>query len=316
MKWMRNVVAVAALSAIAALLSLPARAQDNGSSQPSMSRFERLRRLRHILENQRENRADVVTEESLGAHTQDLIDDTYGGRAMILYVPSRLPPPGTRAMVVALHGGMGSAKFVQEHLKMDGIAEKYGFIVAYLNGSRASDRLSDRFHAWDAGGGCCGAPYTDKVDDIGYISGAVHYLEHKYGIDPARVFGTGHSNGAIMTQTLMCETNLYQKAVSLAGSLMADVAGCPDARGKTILAVHGKSDQNVPPEGGRGTEGVTNISYRSEADSQARFEDAGGTYDILLVASDHSLEHIAAAIRKSEGISLAEKEARFFGLAR
>ena len=118
-----------------------------------------------------------------------------------------------------------------------------------------------------------------------------------------------------MTQTLMCETNLYQKAVSLAGSLMAEVARCPAARGKEILAIHGKNDQNVPPKGGKGTHGVTNIAFRSEADSQEKFQNSGGTYDILWVDSDHSLEHMAAAIQKSEGISLAEKEARFFGLS-
>jgi polyhydroxybutyrate depolymerase len=315
MKVFRNVFIFVAIVATVSLLSLPLLAQDNGSSQGSMSRWQRLRRFLEIRRNQEENKADVVSEESLGAHTENIVKDTYGGRDMFLYVPSHLPEAGQRSMVVALHGGMGNARFMQDHLKMDGVAEKYGFVVAYLNGSPASPRLSDRFRAWNAGGGCCGEPYTDKVDDIGYITGAVHYLEKKYGIDPARVFGTGHSNGAIMTQTLMCETNLYQKAVSLAGSLMAEVDRCPAARGKEILAIHGKKDQNIPPGGGRGTKGVTNIFYCSEVDSQAKFQKTGGMYDILWVDSDHSLEHMAAAIQKREGVSLAEKEARFLGLS-
>jgi poly(3-hydroxybutyrate) depolymerase len=315
MKSLRNVSIIVAIVAIVSLLPFPVSGQSNGSSQDSMSRRDRLRRFMEIRRNQEENKASIVSEESLGAHTENILKDTYGNRDMILYVPSHLPEPGQRSLVVALHGGMGNAQFMQDHLKMDGVAEKYGFIVAYLNGSPASQRLPNRFHAWNAGKGCCGEPYTEKVDDIGYITGAVLYLEKKYGIDPARVFGTGHSNGAMMTETLMCETNLYQKAVSLAGSLMAEVDRCPAARGKVILAIHGKNDQNVPPGGGRGTKGVTNISYRSEADSQAKFQDSGGTYDILWVDSDHSLEHMAAAVQKSEGISLAEKEARFFGLS-
>jgi polyhydroxybutyrate depolymerase len=92
-------------------------------------------------------------------------------------------------MVVALHGGMGNARFMQEHLKMDGIAEKNGFIVADLNGSPATSRLPDTFHAWNVGGGCYGEPYTNTVDDIGYITGAVQYLERRYGVDPAHIFG-------------------------------------------------------------------------------------------------------------------------------
>jgi polyhydroxybutyrate depolymerase len=315
MKFFRNALIVVAIVATASLLPCPVSAQDNGSSQNHMSRLQRLRSFKEIRRNQKENGADIVSEESLGARTENIVKDAYGDRDMILYVPSHLPEAGQRSMVVALHGGMGNARFMQDHLKMDGVAENYGFIVAYLNGSHATSRLPDRFRAWNAGGGCCGEPYTDKVDDIGYITGAVHYLEKKYGVDPAHVFGTGHSNGAMMTQTLLCETNLYQKAVSLAGSLMAEVERCPAARSKEILAIHGKNDQNIPPGGGRGTKGVTNIAYHSEVESQAKFRDAGGTYHILWVASDHSLEHMAAAIQKSEGISLAEKEARFFGLA-
>jgi len=46
------------------------------------------------------------------------------------------------------------------------------------------------------------------------------------------------------------------------------------------------------------------------------FESSGGKYVIeWLQGTDHSLEHIAATIQKTGGISLAEKAARFFGLA-
>lgn len=312
----REVSVILVLMGVVALLPIAASARDDGSSQDGASRWQRLRRLNEIRRTQEENQAAVVSEESLGAHTENIVKDAYGGRDMILYVPSRLPAAGKRAMVVALHGGLGTAQSMQQHLKMDGVAEKYGFVVAYLNGSRASARLPGRFHAWNAGSGCCGEPYADKVDDIGYVAGAVRYLEGKYGVDPARVFGTGHSNGAMMAQTLMCETDLFRKAVSLAGADMAEVDACPAARGKEILALHGKSDRNVPPGGGRGTKGVSNVSYRSEADSQAKFRASGGSYEILWVDSDHSLEHIGAAVRQSEGISLAEKIARFFGLSR
>ena len=154
------------------------------------------------------------------------------------------------------------------------------------------------------------------MDDVGYITGAVHYLARKYGIEPNRVIGIGHSNGAMMTQTLMCETGLYRSAISLAGSLMAEVDSCPAARGRTILAIHGMNDANVPPGGGKGSKGVTHIDYKSEANSKSMFERSGGTYLIdWLPDTDHNLEHIGAAIQKAEGISLAEKAARFFGLA-
>jgi polyhydroxybutyrate depolymerase len=315
MQSFHNILIVIAVVATLSVLPFPVSAQDTDASQTHISRLQHLRSFMQIRWNQRETKADMVSEESLGTHTENVVKDFYGDRDMILYVPSHLPEAGQRSMVVALHGAMGNARFMQDHLKMDGVAEKYGFIVAYLNGSRATPRLPDRFRAWNAGGGCCGQPYTDRVDDIGYITGAVHYLEKKYGVDPARAFGTGYSNGAIMTQTLICATGLYQKAVSLAGSLMAEVDLCPAARSKEILAIHGKYDQNIPPGGGRGAKSITHIPYHSEVDSQVKFRSSGGSYHILWIDSDHSLAHMAAAIQDSEGISLAEKEARFFGLS-
>lgn len=268
------------------------------------------------MANKRENDALRVSEADLGAHAQNAVQESFAGRDIILYVPSRLPPQGQRGMVVALHGGGGNAQFIKDHLKMDGVAEKYGFIVAYLNGSDAAARLPVKMKAWNAGNGCCGEPYKTGVDDVGYITGAVHYLVRKYGVNPKRVFGIGHSNGAMMTETMMCETGLYQSAISLAGSLMAEVDSCPAARGRTILAIHGMDDANVPPGGGTGTRGVTNIAFKSEAFSRSKFESSGGKYIIqMLPGTDHNLEHIGAAIQKTEGVSLAEKAARFFGLA-
>jgi poly(3-hydroxybutyrate) depolymerase len=288
---------------------LPALADDAGGPG------HRLKALREMMANKRENDALKVSEESLGAFTKNLLKDDFEGRAMLVYVPTQLAPQGKRSLVVALHGGMGNGQFIQAHLKMDGVAEKNGFIVAYLDGSKAGAHLPAGMLAWNAGSGCCGEPYTNKVDDVGYISGAVHYLVQKYGVDPARVYGIGHSNGAMMTQTLMCETDLYHSAISLAGSLMAEVAMCPKAQGKTLFALHGADDANVPPGGGRGSKGVTNIDYKSEAASKARFERAGGQYNIqILPDTDHGLEHIAATVQKIEGISLVEKAARIFGL--
>ena len=68
------------------------------------------------------------------------VDETYEGRNLIVYVPARLPDKGQRALVVVLHGGLGNAQRIESKrsesaLNLDGIAEKYGFIVAYLNGT-------------------------------------------------------------------------------------------------------------------------------------------------------------------------------------
>lgn len=300
----------AALSLIASLLGLPA------SAQPDAQRVGRAQQLRDTLQTQRENAKAKVSQESLGAVSTNTHADRFDGRDLLVYLPSNMPTVGQRSMIVALHGGGGNAQFMLDHLKINGVAEKRGFIVAYLNGSAAAQRLGDRLKAWNAGGGCCGKPYADKVDDIGYITGAVHYLQRKHGVDKARTFGVGHSNGAIMTQTLTCMTELYASVATLSGTLMAEGPGCPAARGHTIRNYHGTEDANLPIAGGFGTKGVTTINFTSQRMAIERFEAAGGRYILTtLPGADHSIEHMSDASKRLDGLSIGERIAQDLGLA-
>lgn len=256
------------------------------------------------------------------AAAQDAAVQSYGGRDMIVYVPAHLPPMGTRGLVIILHGGMGNAERIADQrsesgLNMNAVAERSGFIVAYLNGTPVTRFLGAKFLGWNAGGGCCGQPAQKQIDDISYIKGAVEYLAGKYGVDRGLVYGMGHSNGAMMTQRLVCETNLYAAAVAISGPLNLDISNCPAAMGKRILAIHGAADQNVPIEGGRGTKGLSNAVYNSESQSKQVFVNSGATYTLQIVPGvDHKLDHIEAAILKAEGRTIAQKAAAFFGIVR
>ena len=244
----------------------------------------------------------------------------YDGRKLYVYVPSNLPPKGARALVVVLHGGLGSAERIEgggnEHaMSMDEVAGKYGFIVAYPNGLSVGPRFPDRY-GWNAGGGCCGAPYKNNVDDVGYISGMVSELVNQYGIDPHKVYGMGHSNGAMMTQRLMCETNLYAGAMVVSGPLMTKSNGsCSNGRGKKILAVHGEQDDNVPIAGGHGG-GASDVAFNSEAQTQQVWSNSGANYQLDVVkGATHKVDDLNSGLQQSEGVMISEKAARFFGLA-
>jgi len=257
---------------------------------------------------------------SASAATQGVTDDSYEGRSLIVYVPSRLPAQGTRARVVVLHGGLGNAQRIESGqseggLKMDSVAEKGGFIVAYLNGTPVTRRLGADKLGWNSGGGCCGQPAENNVDDVRYIRAVVAHLASRYGIDQSRIYGIGHSNGGMMTQRVMCETGLYAAAVSVSGPLNLESANCSAARGKRILAIHGADDANVPIAGGRGTQGISQAVYNSEKGARRSFVSSGASYDLLVVkGADHRLDHIEQAIKQLEGQSIAEKAATFFAL--
>lgn len=261
--------------------------------------------------------ADAVAGDS-GEGPDGTVIHTYDERDMLVYVPQRLPQAGLRALVVVLHGGGGSAERIvkgsaEKGLNMNQLAKKSGFIVAYLNGTAAT-RITSGLKVWNAGGGCCGRAFDKNVDDVAYISGAVSMLERKYGIDPARVYALGHSNGAIMLQRIMCEHGLFAAGVPVAGPLNIEVSSCPAAEGRQMLAIHGMDDTNAPVAGGKGS-GISGVTFRSEKYSEALFNGSGGSYQLLLLPeTDHNFEHIDESMEKLQGMSVAEKAARFFGL--
>jgi poly(3-hydroxybutyrate) depolymerase len=262
----------------------------------------------------------LLHASGVSAAQRGSMEDSYGGRSLMVYVPSRLPAQGTRALVVVLHGGLGNAQRIESGqsesgLNMDAVAEKAGFIVAYLNGTPVTRRFGPDKLGWNAGGGCCGQPAENNVDDVSYIRSVVAYLAARYGIDQSRIFGIGHSNGGMMTQRVICETGLYAAAVSVSGPLNLESANCSAARGKRILAIHGTDDANVPIAGGRGTQGISQAVYSSEVRTRQSFLTSGASYELLVVqGADHRLDHIEQAIQQADGQSIAEKAAKFFGL--
>lgn len=300
------------LSSLCVSAILPAQQAWAQSDQGLGSRWQRFKQMR---ETQRENKASVVSEASLGAVEAHLREDRFEGRDMLVYVPAHLPAVGQRALLVVLHGGGGNARFMQEHLKIDGVAEQNGFVVAYLNGSAAARLGGGSLKAWNAGKGCCGKPYTDKVDDIGYITGAVRYLQQQYGASTERTYGAGHSNGAMMMQTMACLTPVFSHVATLAGTLMADSRTCPAARQHVIDNYHGALDQNVPMAGGFGTKGVTNLRFTSQDQAKAIFESSGGRYVLhVLEGADHAVEHLSEASQRTDQLTIAERLVRDLGL--
>ncbi len=244
--------------------------------------------------------------------------ETFQNREMIVYTPPGLPPAGKRGLVVVLHGGLGNAQRIasqqsESALNMNAVAGRNGFVVAYLSGTPATRFMGSDKLSWNAGGGCCGQPSVNDVEDVGYIKGAIAYLVGKYGIDPARVYGMGHSNGAIMTQRVECETGIYAAIVALSGPLNVPVESCPAAAGKRILAIHGANDENVPVNGGKGTKGVSGATFSSEAHSQQVFTNSGADYTTNIVpGADHALADIDAALKQSGQGSVQEIAAKFF----
>jgi polyhydroxybutyrate depolymerase len=148
-----------------------------------------------------------------------------------------------RPVVLVLHGGGGSAEDQRRLTGFDAVAVAEGFAVVYAEGTAWAEGR----HAWNTGHLLRGN--VGGADDIGYFDMLIDRLVRDHHADPARVYMTGGSNGAMMT---------YVYGVTRPGKLaaIAPVVGAMfsfDTRPAVplpILMINGRRDEEVPIDGG------------------------------------------------------------------
>ena len=178
----------------------------------------------------------------------------HGGRDRTyrLFVPSgggsKLP------LVVAMHGGWGTGEKMAEQTGLDRAASKHGFAVVYPDGV---------WRSWNAGS-CCGKAASGNVDDVGFIRSLVKELGGSSCIDDSRVYGTGFSNGAMLTNRIACEApGLFDAIAPVSGGPMMD--NCPEKPGVPALLMVGRQDERIPWNGG-----VFDETYRPSIAEQVK----------------------------------------------
>lgn len=142
-------------------------------------------------------------------------------------------------LVVMLHGGYGDGEQAERAYQWDTEADRERFLVAYPDGL---------VRAWNAGT-CCGFPAHANVNDVGFITGMVALIEQRIAVDPARIYATGLSNGAMLVLRLGCQTAVFAAIAPVAGTLLTD---CAHAAPTSVLQIHGTADDRVPYQGGPG----------------------------------------------------------------
>ncbi|MDG4757566.1 PHB depolymerase family esterase [Micromonospora sp. WMMD710] len=126
---------------------------------------------------------------------------------MHLYVPDRVA--SRPAILLALHYCTGSGPAFHSGTQYASLADRYGFIVIYPSVTRSSK-------CWDVaspqalrrGGGS---------DPVGLMA-MVDYVRQRYAADPARIFATGTSSGAMMTNVMLGDyPDVFAAGASFAG---------------------------------------------------------------------------------------------------
>jgi polyhydroxybutyrate depolymerase len=89
------------------------------------------------------------------------------------------------------------------------------------------------------------------VDDVGFALAALRDVARNVSIDPARVYATGHSNGAMMAYRLAIDAAERVAAIApVAGAMQA--ARFPPARPVPVLHIHSVDDPRALYAGGLG----------------------------------------------------------------
>ena len=186
---------------------------------------------------------------------------THDGRerSYILYVPASVDWSKPAPLVFVFHGGTGNAKNAIRMSGFNPVADKNGFIVVYPNGTgRLND---DKLLTWN-GGTCCGYAQEENIDDVGFVRAIVTDLRSLANIDPKRIYATGMSNGAILSQRLACEaTDLFAAIAPVAGTL--NFPSCSPTQPISVIEFHGTADEHVPYDGGYGPKSLVNVDFAS-----------------------------------------------------
>lgn len=160
-------------------------------------------------------------------------------REYMLYTPPNYDSNRPVPVVIGFHGGETTNAIFARTSRLHILAEQENFLVVYPNGVNKH---------WNDGRGTS----NPDIDDVGFVTAIVEDLKSYRNIDTSRIYATGISNGAFMTQRLACELSDVIAAFSaVAGSMGVNLrASCQPSRPVSMMIINSPIDNFVLWNGG------------------------------------------------------------------
>lgn len=159
-------------------------------------------------------------------------------REFRLHIPKCWHGQQKLPVVLVFHGMSASSKMIQKLTELDELADKYGFITVYPNGTGMA--LARGFKA-----GNSERSEERKADDVKFVHCILNYLEKCACSDCSRVYATGLSNGAMMCYRLAAEMPSRIAAIAPVGGALGTECCCPRCP-VSVLHFHGTCDGVLP----------------------------------------------------------------------
>lgn len=207
-------------------------------------------------------RVDVPAPTPAPAHTgAGFVDRSHTGpagtRTYKLYVPTSAPA-GPRALVMMLHGCKQNPDDFAAGTRMNALAERRGFLVAYP----AQSRNANGSNCWNW---FRSADQAREGGEPSILAGIVRDLIEAEGVDPQRVFVAGLSAGAAMAVIL---GNTHPDVFKAVGAHSGLPHGAAHDVGSAFAAMHGGATfGTTPAAAGTPGRGVPTIVFHGDRDS-------------------------------------------------
>jgi len=165
--------------------------------------------------------------------TRTLAVDVLGGtRSAGLYVPESAGGSAASPLLLLFHGATQGARGIELMSWLYPIAEEHGIVVAFPQAS------GDYWNTPNSPPG-----YWD-VPDIQFVDALIARIDADVGVDLARVYAAGFSNGAIFAEILACLRGTRIAGLAIVGAAMsADISiSCPWERPVPTVVLFGDTD--------------------------------------------------------------------------
>lgn len=164
-------------------------------------------------------------------------------REYYVHVPAGYDGSSPVPLVLALHGGGGTATKMDKLTGFGKVSDAAGFVVVYPQG---------KDKRWNDGRKIKRLFKKKDMDDVKFLGDVVKTMKTDYNIDESRIYSTGISNGGFMSYRLASENPETLAAVAgVAAQVTENLRDeHPPSSPIPVMMVLGDKDPLVPYDGG------------------------------------------------------------------